>query len=157
MYLDTLDASVLVAQQLLNANKMTVTVYFGVAKTSLTVHFNDIIYIYGKWGLIMLLAPYLTESSKLYYLEKNWVFNQSIAVSLRVNFCIFSFFWDIYINHVPEIFVNGSYLYSYDMEITSTVDNKTQMEKGFEGVIFCVKIKSCSRISIRWKFFSNKF
>ena len=125
--------------ELLEANKMPMTVYLDIAKAFDTINYNIILVKLCRMGFdsafLRFFASYLTDRQQRVVISCGKSDFRPITSGGPQGSIFTMFLFSVYINDLPEIIVNECFLYADDTKIVSTVDNKMQLEKDIENAI----------------------
>ena len=126
--------------ELLEANKMPMTVYLDIGKAFDTNNYNIILLkLYRKGfdsAFLRFFASYLTDRQQRVVISCGKSNFRPITSGGRQGSIFTVFLFSVYINDLPEIIVNECYLYADDTKIVSTVDNKIQLKKILKMLLF---------------------
>ena len=142
--------------ELLEANKMPMTVYLDIAKAFDTINYNIILVKLCRMGFdsafFRFFASYLTDRQQRVVISCGKSDFRPITSGGPQGSIFTVFLFSVYINDLPEIIVNECFLYADDTKIVSTVDNKMQLEKDIENAIVWSKE---NRLNVNFDKFKN--
>ena len=142
--------------ELLEANKMPMSVYLDIAKAFDKINYNIILLKLCRTGFnsafLRFFASYSTDRLQRVVISCGKSDFRQITSGGPQGSIFAVFLFSVYINDLPEIIVNECYLYADDTKIVSTVDNKIQMEKNIENAIVWSKE---NRLNFNFNKFKN--
>ena len=125
--------------ELLEANKMPMTVYIDIAKAFDTINCNIILLKLCRMrfdsAFLRYFASFLTDRQQRVVISCGKSDFRPITSGGPQGSIFTVFLFSVYINDLPEIIVNECYLYADDTKIVSTVDNRIELEKDIENAI----------------------
>ena len=143
--------------ELLEANKMPMTVYLDIAKAFDTINYNIIFLKLCRMGFdsafLRFFASNLTDRQQRVVISCAKSDFRPITSGGPQGSMFTVFLFSVYINDLPEpeIIVNECYLYADDTKIVSTVDNRIQLKRILKMLLFGARRIGYISISISLK------